>query len=419
MRNGDFAPSRLEAQQDAVNLLAGAKTQSNPENVVGVLTSAGPGVEVRVSMTTDVGKVLAQSHGAKVGGEANLSAGLQVAALALKHRQNKNQRQRVIVFVGSPIKEEESALVKLGKKLKKNSVAVDIVNFGEETENTPKLEALLNAVNSDDNSHLVTVPPGPHVLSDILITSPIVQDGDGGGGGGMPTGGGGDGGGLDGFPGVNADLDPELAYALRISMEEERQRQAELAAKEAAEGAAASGEGATAGADASSDAPMADAGAPPAEGDVDEAALLEAAIAMSNDGGASSGATPIVTPAAGGPVPTPAAPPPRGAVGATEPSPTVDAPMADAEEDEDEAMQLALAMSMSQGGGDAAGASAAPPAGGAAPNPEVAAMFQDPSFVQSVLGSLPGVDPNDPRIRSVIESMPKEGEEKKDEQGKK
>ena len=75
-------------------------------------------------MTTDVGKVLAQSHGAKVGGEANLSAGLQVAALALKHRQNKNQRQRVIIFVGSPIKEEEKELVKLGKKLKKNSVAV-------------------------------------------------------------------------------------------------------------------------------------------------------------------------------------------------------------------------------------------------------------------------------------------------------
>ena len=33
--------------------------------------------------------------------------------------------------------------------------------------------------------------------------------------------------------------------------------------------------------------------------------------------------------------------------------------------------------------------------------------------------SNPGYDPNDPRIRSVIESMPKEGEEKKDEQGKK
>ncbi len=65
--------------------------------------------------------------------------------------------------------------MKLGKKLKKNSVALDIVNFGEEADNTSKLEALLNAVNSDDNSHLVTVPPGPHVLSDILLTSPIVQ----------------------------------------------------------------------------------------------------------------------------------------------------------------------------------------------------------------------------------------------------
>ena len=29
MRNGDFAPSRMEAQQDAVNLLAGAKTQAH------------------------------------------------------------------------------------------------------------------------------------------------------------------------------------------------------------------------------------------------------------------------------------------------------------------------------------------------------------------------------------------------------
>ena len=42
-------------------------------------------------------------------------------------------------------------------------------------ENAAKLEALLNAVNSDDNSHLVTVPPGPHVLSDILLSSPIVH----------------------------------------------------------------------------------------------------------------------------------------------------------------------------------------------------------------------------------------------------
>ena len=33
-RNGDYAPTRFQAQADAVNLLAGAKTQANPENTV-------------------------------------------------------------------------------------------------------------------------------------------------------------------------------------------------------------------------------------------------------------------------------------------------------------------------------------------------------------------------------------------------
>ena len=130
MRNGDFAPSRMEAQQDAVNLLAGAKTQSNPENSVGVLSMAGRGVEVHVALTSDVGKILSLSHGIKIGEKANLMGSIQVAQLALKHRQNKNQRQRIIVFVGSPIENEEKDLVKLGKKLKKNSVAMDIINFG-------------------------------------------------------------------------------------------------------------------------------------------------------------------------------------------------------------------------------------------------------------------------------------------------
>lgn len=35
-----------------------------------------------------------------IGGEMNIAAGIQVAQLALKHRQNKNQRQRIIVFAG-------------------------------------------------------------------------------------------------------------------------------------------------------------------------------------------------------------------------------------------------------------------------------------------------------------------------------
>lgn len=41
MRNSDFSPSRFEAQEDACNMISGAKTRQNLENVVGLMTTAG------------------------------------------------------------------------------------------------------------------------------------------------------------------------------------------------------------------------------------------------------------------------------------------------------------------------------------------------------------------------------------------
>lgn len=38
--------------------------------------------------------------GLEIGGEMNMTSGIQVAQLALKHRQNKKQNQRIIVFAG-------------------------------------------------------------------------------------------------------------------------------------------------------------------------------------------------------------------------------------------------------------------------------------------------------------------------------
>ena len=102
MRNGDYAPTRIQAQADAVNLLCGAKTQSNPENTVGVMTLAGKVPKLLVAPTAELGKVLSTMHAVTIENEVNFSAGIQKAQLALKHRQNKNQRQRIVVFSGSP-----------------------------------------------------------------------------------------------------------------------------------------------------------------------------------------------------------------------------------------------------------------------------------------------------------------------------
>lgn len=225
MRNGDYTPSRIEAQSDATIFLFNAKTRSNPENTVGMITMAGKSPEVMVTLTSDIGKVLTALHNVKLSGNAHFTTGVQIAQLALKHRQNKNQKQRIIVFVGSPVVEDEKTLVKLGKKLKKNNIAIDLINFGEEEENTSKLEAFINAVNNSDNSHLVTIPPGPHILSDVLMTSPIVIDEDGAAPSGFT------GGNNDFEFGVDPNIDPELALALRISLEEEKMRQEQEAKK--------------------------------------------------------------------------------------------------------------------------------------------------------------------------------------------
>ena len=38
----------------------------------------------------------------KIDGKSDFMTGIQIAQMALKHRSNKSQRQRIVVFVASP-----------------------------------------------------------------------------------------------------------------------------------------------------------------------------------------------------------------------------------------------------------------------------------------------------------------------------
>ena len=149
--------------------------------------------------------------------------------LALKHRGNRSQKQRIVVFCCSPIREDEKTLVDLARKMKKSAVSIDFVAFGElDGENTKKLEAFNENVKGGAGSFLAIVPPGPHLLSDAIVATPIVG-GEGGVGGESSGMGGGaadsGGGGAGGFEfGVDPSTEPELALALRMSFEEEKAR---------------------------------------------------------------------------------------------------------------------------------------------------------------------------------------------------
>ncbi|CAN9131804.1 unnamed protein product [Alternaria alternata] len=240
-RNGDYVPSRWEAQQDAVNMIFSAKTGANPESSVGLMSMGGNTPEILTTLTTDIGKVLDGLHRTKIKGSSHFVTGINVAALALKHRQNKSQKQRIVMFNCSPIEEDEKNLVKLAKKMKKSGISIDIIAFGELSDDTTrKLQAFSDNVQSAEGSYLATIPPSANLLSDSLITTPIVG-GEGasntGGDSGSGGGGGGPSGGNDFEFGVDPSVDPELALALRMSFEEEKARQEkDKKTKEAAEG---------------------------------------------------------------------------------------------------------------------------------------------------------------------------------------
>lgn len=352
-------PNRLDAQKDATNWLVDVQINSHAESTVGI--SAGS--NLLMSPTRDVAKILSSIHTstfAPVTGD--IPSAVQVASLALKHRQNKNGSQRIILFVGSPLDHlDDKLLQKAGKQLKKNNIAIDVVVLGQADTNTPKCQILVDAANGrledtgERTCHVVTVPTGT-LPSDILASSPIVTGGGGGAFAAAAGSGGGQGSNFDDFGGMDPNMDPELAMALRVSMEEERARQERVSA------AAAANAGDSAGADEANNETANDP--PPMDA---EEALLQQALAMSMNENEPTNIMEDAKPAA-----------------AAEDQMDVD---------DDAEMQIALQMSAQQQ--DEAGASGTAAATGSN-------EFQDPAFVQELLGSMPGVDPNDPQIQEAL-----------------
>lgn len=153
-------------------------------------------VEVLATLTGDVGRILSKLHLVQPNGNVNLVTGIRIAhvslktssflkinletnfyfQLVLKHRQGKNHKMRIVLFIGSPLVADEGEIVKLAKRLKKEKVNVDIVSFGDHQKNSDLLTAFINALNGKDGtgSHLVSVPRGSQ-LQEALISSPIIQ----------------------------------------------------------------------------------------------------------------------------------------------------------------------------------------------------------------------------------------------------
>lgn len=350
MRNGDFIPSRLHAQQDAVQLVCNAKTRGNPENNIALMSMAAEEhPKVYSTFTTDVNRIISHLSQIQPDGDYKFLTGIKIAQIVLRNRQGKNHRQRIVAFIGSPIEDCDKELVTLAKKLKKNNVNVNIINFGEE-ENCEKLQNFITTLNQgkdEPGSHFVNVPSGSK-LSDALMQSPVISED-----GGVPTSGGFDPSGFD------PNEDPELALALRVSMEEQRKAQQEEERAAPMETAAIENPASATSAS-------------------NEDALLQQALSLS------MGGVPIQKDLS--------------------------------QMTEDEQIELALRMSMQpetvSAEGEKEGASEDQPMDVAEKDDADNQEEVDAESLQAILASLPGVNPDDPQIKELQE------QQKKDKEGK-
>jgi 26S proteasome regulatory subunit N10 len=183
---------------------------------------------MRLTQTNECGELFNCIMNIPINGDADMLTAIKIAQLSLKHRQNKSQRQRIVVFVGHPIRGTEDDFEDVGMRLKKNNVAIDVINFAN-PDNIGRLQAIVNTANSgneaESNCHFLDVPEGCSNITDVMITSPVLQSDDMGGAAvGGDVGGGGAGG--AGIPGLDPNMDPELAEAIRLSLEEANAAQA-------------------------------------------------------------------------------------------------------------------------------------------------------------------------------------------------
>lgn len=121
------------------------------------------------TISRDDRKLFMKLHEVSVEGTCKLVNAIKIAHLALRHRQNRNHKMRIVVFIGSPMEGIEKSdvsgrmrhhflqFIRLAKRLKKEKVNVDFVTFGEASA-SPNDEAVLQEFVDTLNGKWVCFP---------------------------------------------------------------------------------------------------------------------------------------------------------------------------------------------------------------------------------------------------------------------
>lgn len=225
MRNGDYPPSRLQAQIQAVNFIM----ESQPDEgrqfpSVAVVSLAD--CKIVATPTKDRARIanklanlaIADNHRRKSfrdrkSNGLNIAGGIKLAVKLINNHARKVQSRkrlshRIFVFLGSPASKSKGHMAtyrKLAQRLGKKNIPVDFICLGESEseENIPVLNSFAKTLNeslrssasnvvlsslaeTDDHQQLATAGPTSHVvtvepglfLADALVGSQLMLDQD-------------------------------------------------------------------------------------------------------------------------------------------------------------------------------------------------------------------------------------------------
>ena len=86
--------------------------------------------EVNYTITNDESTLSHSMDKIRLNGECDYTILLRIAMLCLKHRANTSQKEIIILFVGSLIKNKINKIQIIGWFLRKNNMEMDIISFG-------------------------------------------------------------------------------------------------------------------------------------------------------------------------------------------------------------------------------------------------------------------------------------------------
>lgn len=214
-RNGDFQPNRYQQEIDCSDYFVRNLKNTSGNAHTAVIAGAG---ETPYVVLADAETSAIYHEKLYIKGKLNILTSVEISLLT--------SPEEIILFHCSPISdaskqdpEYQNRLIKLLKKLKKNSITLEVINFGEIDTNTEFWEAVIQEVGSDVIKLMNFMPEGGNLLWEQIsdYKQRLVFNNDDGGENPFME-----------YGGIDPSMDPELAMALRMSLEEEQQRQTRL-----------------------------------------------------------------------------------------------------------------------------------------------------------------------------------------------